>query len=172
VLAEEQVQQLLGGLGNRAVDLDLWFFEADDVYGVGMQLGLTPEQITESLAIYVEKGIVQLEVGDSGSFTAGNLTDVGLDCYMRACRPSYAAEQLGVRRKLAEHLVKETPDLTNLMLADELGYPTLVVDHVLRVFARHGLLKILGLGASEIGEVMIGSVSPEIVAGQQLGYNL
>jgi hypothetical protein len=58
------------------------------------------------------------------------------------------------------------------MLADELGYPSLVVDHVLRVFARHGLLQILGPGASAVGEVLIGSISPDIFAGQLLGYSV
>ena len=172
MLPEAQVQRLLGGLGDHAVDLDLWFFTVTDVRRIGSDAGLSEADVDESLAIYKEKGIVDLERDLSESFTAGNLTDIGLDCYMQACRPSYPAEQMGVRRKLAEHLIKETPDLTNLMLADELGYPSLVVDHVLRVFARHGLLQILGPGASAVGEVLIGSISPDIFAGQLLGYSV
>ena len=172
MLPDDQVSRLLGGLGDRAVDLNSWFFEAADVHSIGKQLGLTSEQILESLAIYLEKGIVQLDRDKTGRFTAGNLTDAGLDCYMQACRPGYAAEQMGVRRKLSEHLIKQTPNLTNLALVAELGYPRLVVDHVLRVFARHGLLKIMGPGPTEASEVLIGSISPEIVAGQQLGYSV
>jgi hypothetical protein len=172
MLPDEQVSQLLGGLGDRAVALNSWFFEAVDVLRVGRQVGLTSEQIDESLAIYVEKRIVQVGRDETGSFTAGNLTDVGLDCYMQACRPTYPAEQTAVRRKLSEHLIRETPNLTSLTLVNELGHPRLVVDHVLRVFARHGLLKIMGPGPGNTGEVLIGSISPEIVAGGQLGYNV
>ena len=171
MLPEERVQQLLGGLGDRAVDLNSWFFTASDVRRAGSDLGLSEVEIDESLAIYEEKLIIELEDNDEGQFVAGNLTDVGLDVYLQACRPSYPAEQVGVRRKLGEHLARETPDLTNLMLADDLDYPLLVVDHVLRIFARHGLLRIFGPGASAAGEVLIGSISPEIFAGRQLGYD-
>lgn len=172
VLPDEQVSQLLGGLGDRAVDLNSWFFDAGDAQRAGRQVGLSREQIAESLTIYLEKGIVELQTDDRGVVTTGNLTDVGLDCYMQACRPRYIAEQLAVRRKLAEHLIRETPDLTNLKLVSELGYPRLVVDHVLRVFARHGLLKIIGPGPEDVGEVLIGSISPEIMAGRHLGYHV
>ena len=172
MLPDEQVSLLLGGLGDRAVDRNSWFFAAADVHGIGRQVGLTSEQIHESLAIYVEKGIVQLERDKTGSVGTGNLTDVGLDCYMQACRPTYPAEQMGVRRKLSEHFIRDTPNLTNLTLVAELGYPRLVVDHILRVFARHGLLKIIGPGPAEAGEVLIGSIAPEILVGRLLGYSV
>jgi hypothetical protein len=171
VLPDEQVQQLLGGLGDRAVALNAWFFETGDVFRVGAQLGLSSVQVTESLVIYVEKGILQFERDDAGRVVSGSLTDSGLDVYMQACRPSYSSEQMSVRRKLAEHLLRETPDLTNLRLADELGFPRLVVDHVLRVFATHRLLTIIGPGPGEVGEVLIGAISPDIFAGRLLGYS-
>ena len=82
---------------------------------------------------------------------------------------SYLDEQLGVRRKLAECFYKETPLVSDRMLAEALGYPRLVVDHILRVFARHGLLRIVGPGDRDAGEVMIDRISEEVVGGSLLG---
>ena len=49
---------------------------------------------------------------------------------------------------------------------------TCVVDHVLRVFARHGLLKTTGPGCRDAGEVMIDKISEEVVGGSLLGYEI
>ena len=169
---DEQMSALLKGLGDRAVELNTWFFGPVDVHRIRGQAGLTREQTSEAMALLLEKRIVELESDDIGSFSTGNLTDVGLDCYLQAFRPSYPAEQLGVRRKLAEHFIRETPEITNLTLAAELDCPRLVVDHVLRVFARHGLLEIMGPSPHEVGEVFIGFVSQDIVGGRLLGYSV
>ena len=169
---DEQMSALLKGLGDRAVELNTWFFGPVDVHRVRAQLNLSREETAGAMATLVEKRIVELQGDGIGSFSSGNLTDVGLDCYMQACRPSYPQEQLGVRRKLAEYLIKETPDITNLKLVAALGYPRLVVDHVLRVFGRHGLLEIMGPGPTDVGEVFIGFISQDIVGGQLLGYSV
>jgi DNA-binding transcriptional ArsR family regulator len=169
---EEEFVRLLRQLGDRAVALNVWFFGPADVQRLAAQAGLTPPEIAEAFAVLLEKGIVTLERGATVAFATGSLTDVGLDCYLQACRPSYPAEQMGVRRKLAEHLIRETPGVTNLTFADELAYPRLVIDHILRVFATHGLLQITGPGFRDVGEVRIGALSPEIIGGQLLGYGL
>ena len=152
--------------------LNNWFFSGGDFYHAAAQAGLSDEDFVESLPILVEKQILLLGRDEPGAVRAGQLTNVGLDCYLQSCQPSYLEEQLGVRRKLAECFFKEVPEVSHVMLTLQLGYPRLVVDHVLRVFARHGLLRITGPGNRDPGEVFIDGITPEIVGGPLLGYGI
>ena len=70
-----------------------------------------------------------------------------------------------MRRKLAECYFKEIAGVTDLTITEQLGYPRLVVDHILRVFARHGLMEITGPRSRDEGEVKIDGITEEIVGG-------
>ncbi len=124
------------------------------------------------LTILLEKRILLLGHDEAGVLRGGQLTDSGLDAYLQSRRPSYLKEQLGVRRKLAECFYRETPEISDRTIAEALGYPRLVVDHILRVFARHGLLRIVGPGSRDAAEVMIDKISEEVVGGSLLGYEI
>ena len=164
--------QLLRHLGDRAVEFNEWFFEAGDLLQAAAQAGLSGAELAESLTILLEKRILLLGRDEAGVVHGGHLTDSGLDAYLQSCRPSYLEEQLGVRRKLAQCFYKETPEVSDRKLAEALGYPRLVVDHILRVFARHDLLRIVGPGGRDAGEVMIDEISDEVVGGSLLGYEI
>jgi hypothetical protein len=169
VTAEEPFVRLLRHLGDRAVELDEWFFRAGELYHAATQAGLSDAELTESLETLLEKRIILLGRDEAGIVRGGQLTDSGLDCYLQSCRGSYFDEQLGVRRKMAECFYRETPEISDRTIAEALGYPRLVVDHILRVFARHGLLRIVGPGDRDAGEVMIDRISEEVVGGSLLG---
>ena len=132
--------RLLGHLGDRAVELNEWFFDAGELYHAAAQAGVSDVELTESLTILLEKRILLLGRDEAGVLHGGHLTDSGLDAYLQSCRASYLQEQLGVRRRLAECFYRKAPEVSDRTLAEALGYPRLVVDHILRVFARHGLL--------------------------------
>ena len=122
--------RLLRNLGDRAVELNEWFFDTGDLLQASTSAGLNDEELTESLTILLEKRILLLGRDEAGVLRGGHLTDGGLDAYLQSCRPSYLKEQLGVRRKLAECFYKETPGVSDRTLAEALGYPRLVVDLV------------------------------------------
>ena len=164
--------RLLRHLGDRAVALNEWFLSGGDLYHAAAQAGLSDAELTESLEILLEKRILLLGRDEAGIVHGGQLTDSGLDAYLQSCRASYSDEQLGVRRKLAECFYRQTPDVSDRTIAEALGYPRLVVDHILRVFARHGLLRIVGPGSRDAGEVIIDGISEEVVGGSLLGYEI
>jgi RIO-like serine/threonine protein kinase len=85
---DEQVSQLLQGLGDRALVAESRLFGAVDVHRVREQAGLTREQADESLDVLVARGMVELERGATGVISSGKLTEVGYDCYLRSRRPS------------------------------------------------------------------------------------
>ena len=122
--------------------------------------------------ILLEKRVLLLARDQAGVLHGGQLTDDGLDAYLQSCRASYLEEQLGVRRKLAECYFKEIAGVTDLTITEQLGYPRLVVDHILRVFARHGLMEITGPRSRDEGEVKIDGITEEIVGGPLLGYSI
>ena len=170
--AEEPFVRLLRHLGDRAVELNEWFFDTGDLLQASTSAGLNDEEVAESLTILLERRVLVLARDTAGVLHGGHLTDSGLDAYLQSCRPSYLEEQLGVRRKLAQCFYKETPEVSDRKLAEALGYPRLVVDHILRVFARHDLLRIVGPGGRDAGEVMIDRISEEVVGGSLLGYEI
>ncbi len=94
--------RLLRHLGDRAVKLNEWFFDAGDLLQAAAQAGLDEAELAESLTILLEKRILLLGRDHAGVLHGGHLTDSGLDAYLQSCRTSYLREQLGVRRKLAE----------------------------------------------------------------------
>ncbi len=169
---EEPFVRLLRRLGDRAVALNEWFFDAGDVVHAATQAGLSDDELAASLEILLEKRVLLLAHDEAGVMRGGHLTDSGLDVYLQSCRASYPREQLGVRRKLAACFYRQTPEVSDRTLAEELGYPRLVVDHILRVYARHGLLRIVGPGSRDAGEVMIDQISEEVVGGSLLGYEV
>lgn len=128
---EELFVRLLRHLGNRAVELNAWFFTAGDLYHAAAQAGLDTEEMAESLVVLLEKRILLLGRDEGDAVQAGQLTDDGLDVYLQCCRPSYLDEQLGVRRKLAEYFFKETTGVSDVTITDPLGYPRLVVGPLL-----------------------------------------
>jgi RIO-like serine/threonine protein kinase len=87
MLLDEQVSQLLQGLGDRALVAESRLFGAVDVHRVREQAGLTREQTDESLNTLVTRGMVELERGATGVISSGKLTEVGYDCYLRTRRP-------------------------------------------------------------------------------------
>ena len=111
--AEEPFVQLLRHLGDRAIELNEWFFEAGDLLQAAAQAGMSEVELAESLTILLEKRILLLGRDEAGVVHGGHLTDSGLDAYLQSCRASYLDEQLGVRRKLAEYLYKETPGVSD-----------------------------------------------------------
>jgi len=51
----------------------------------------------------------------------------------------------------------------------ELDYPRLVIDHVLWEFASHELPEIMGPGPADVGQVLVGHISQDMVRDETVG---
>jgi hypothetical protein len=154
--------KLLKGLGDQAVlRSDVWF-QAADIEAIGEQAGLGGDQVEDSLDVLDRRGIIKLLKLINAPATTGTVTETGLDRYFQEFRPSYPREQVAVRAKLGEHRVAKTADLTNHTLADELGFPLFVIDHILEVFKSHGYLTLVGPAFGADVPRLIENISPEL----------
>ncbi len=76
--------RLLRHLGDRADELNEWFFYAGELYHAAAQAGLSEAELAESLTILLQKRILLLGRDEAGIMHRGQLTDGGLDCYLQS----------------------------------------------------------------------------------------
>ncbi len=133
---------VLKSAGDEAVrDSGTRFHTAEFLTSVTSELGITEDEAIESLEVLGDLRFIEIQ-GEFGggldSMRAFRLTNIGLEAYLR----SFVAEYLTIRKTTIARLAGWPQDHgTESALADAVGAPHLVVQHLIETFADRGLLK-------------------------------
>jgi hypothetical protein len=129
---------------------DLQFFLSDVVERCG-KLGLSEEDVEDSVVILSKQGYMNPELGDNYF-----LTSSGFEKYLRAHRPDYQ----DLLKKFASNAVNEDM-YDSEAFAKSLQVPKVLLDHIVEVFEDKKWI-VVGHYAAGRWEIAEGSVSPEM----------
>lgn len=132
--------QLLGAMGEEAVRDFGEVFKSEEFMRVAAELGVSEGAYIESLEVLAADGYIELRrtfgTGLS-SMRTFRLTRLGLEAYARTFVEGYDDMQRAVIAYLAASAKEQGTDRD---LAEALGFPRLLVLHLLRLLASEGLL--------------------------------
>jgi hypothetical protein len=97
---------------------------------------LPEEEVLETLEVLENRGYLELTTSAEGNVLALTVTDYGFDQYVRTYLPEYESLFRAVALEIVNHNRQTGDDI-----ADALGRPPIIVEHIVRELDRMGYIK-------------------------------